>query len=405
MTSSSDEESGTRLRSWTHDTGGAEAGGAGRRTRFYSEYEPRFESLTDGFDRHVLDRSFPSDGHGGHDFIPLLRGFDVLLEDHPEILERDRAQVVEISRQARSDPRLQDMARQGQYEDQLLTLHTGLGEQLGPVYLECMLAGKAPRTYQLLSKYRPHGRVGGEGASCNPAKAHWADRSLRPYLQVADQLESYDFDDGDAHAGLDGSFPSGHTSEAYWQGLMLATFLPEVAAGILARTADAGHSRAVMGAHFPLDIIGGRIMGSYIAANRWSDREFRPLLLDARAELRSVLEAECGAPLAEVAKADQPYLSDGEARRWYRSLLTYGFPQIGDGGQRLEIPAEAPALLLGAHPSLDEQQRADVLRATAVDSGYPLDIRGEHGGWQRLDLMAAMTARVTVGADGAVQVH
>lgn len=400
MTGSAEAPRSASLRSWTHDTGAVSVAGEGRRTRFYSQYEPRFETLDGGFGDAVLTRRYSSDGHGGHHFIPLLEGFDELLGHHPAIFDRDRALVVEA--QAQADERRQEMARQGQYEDQLLTLHTGLGQRLGEIYLEAMLDGDLPKTYQLLSKYRPYGRVAGEGASCNPAKAHWAERSVRPYLTIADQLKVYDFAEGDAHAGRDGSFPSGHTSEAYWQGLTLATFLPELAAGILARTADSGHSRAVMGAHYPLDIIGGRMMGSYIAAGRWHDAGFRPLLDAARTELRGLLEERYGASLAEAAAEDVPYMPEKEARSWFRELLTYGFPRVGEGGRPLEVPVQASALLRTSHPDLDDAQRAEVLRLSALDSGYPLDKAGPYGGWQRLDLLAAMTSQVTVGPHGEV---
>lgn len=381
-----------RVMSWTHDVGQPQE----RRYRFYEEYEPRFDELDGGFTPEVMAHRYPSDGHGGHDFIPLLRGFDTLLDEHPEVFERDMQLVREINNNAHLDPVRRKMALEGQYEDQSLVVHTGLGKNLGPIYLEAMLDGRLPKTYQLLSKYRPNGRVAYEGASCNPAKAHWHRVSARPYIKAADSIDHHDVDGGDAHAGQDGSFPSGHTSEAYWQGLTLATLLPALAPGILARTADAGHSRIVMGAHYPLDVIGGRMMGTYIVANRWSDEQFRPLLRQAREELERVLEADTGAPLETVIAADEPYLGQAEAQAWYRECMTYGFTQIGEPGRPLSVPPEAPDLLLTAHPDLDRAQRAEVLRLTAIDSGFPLDIEGRYGGWQRLDLLAAMTASVVV---------
>lgn len=384
------------LRSWTHDVG--------RRTRFFDEFEPRFVELH-GFSEAELHRRYPSDGHGGHDFIPLLDGFDRLLADHPEILALDRQRAIEINNAAQAHPDRLRLALHGQYEDQVLILHEGLGATLGPLFLQAMLDGRLPRVYQLLSKYRPGGRVAWEGASCNPAKTHWAQHSRRPYLDATDEIAYVDVEGGDAHAGLDGSFPSGHTSEAYWQGMTLATLLPEFAHGILIRTAESGHSRILLGAHYPLDVIGGRMMGSYIAANRWHDAQFRPLLEAARAELMEVLEAAAGCPLAELASSGIPYPGFGGERFDHRAHLTYGFPQIGAAGAPLEIPAQAPDLLRTSHPSLTYAQRAEVLRLTALDSGYPLDKSGPFGGWQRLDLLSAMTTAVTVAPDGAVQLN
>lgn len=59
-------------------------------------------------------------------------------------------------------------------------------------------------------------------------------------------------------------------------------------------------------------------------------------------------------------------------------------------------------MLRFAHPELTDEQRAQVLQLTALDSGYPLDLSGEHGGWQRMNLQAALSAEVTVDEDGNV---
>lgn len=74
--------------------------------------------------------------------------------------------------------------------------------------------------------------------------------------------------------------------------------------------------------HYPLDVIGGRMIGQAAAARRWADEEFRTLLEEARAELHAVLEADCGGDLAGFIAGfiaeDAPYLSDEDARSWMR---------------------------------------------------------------------------------------
>ena len=58
------------------------------------------------------------------------------------------------------------------------------------------------------------------------------------------------------------SYPSGHTTTAYSWGVALADMIPELAPHIMARTSEAGNNRIVLGVHYPLDIMGGRIGGS-----------------------------------------------------------------------------------------------------------------------------------------------
>ncbi|MEK0245556.1 phosphatase PAP2 family protein [Bifidobacterium mongoliense] len=65
------------------------------------------------------------------------------------------------------------------------------------------------------------------------------------------------------------SFPSGHTMAFYASGLTLAAMVPELSTQIAARAAEGGNDRIVLGVHYPLDIIGGRIVGTASAAGVW----------------------------------------------------------------------------------------------------------------------------------------
>lgn len=69
------------------------------------------------------------------------------------------------------------------------------------------------------------------------------------------------------------------------------------------------------------------------------------------------------------------------------------------------VPQAAPVLLASAFPSLTWGQRAEVLRQTAFEAGYPLDDQSTRGSWQRINLARAMAASVTVGANGVVSVN
>ncbi|GAA3659126.1 lamin tail domain-containing protein [Microbacterium marinilacus] len=296
-----------------------------------------------------------------------------------------------------------------QYGDMALTMADGLGERLGAIYAEAWEAGELPKTRTLLSK--DGGRIG-YNSSTNPPKNYFD--YDRPYLalNVVDgalvhspeeggKLRLVDRAGGDAWASTSGAFPSGHTSQAYWQGTALATMLPELAPQILARTAEAGDNRIVMGAHWALDVIGGRMMGQAIVQLRWADPEFAALIEEAAVELRGVLEAGCGAALDDCIASDTPYLGTDEALAFYEEKLSYDFPLTGETGQDVVVPEGAESLLASSRPELTADQRRQVLALTAIDSGNPLD-EGEEESWQRLNLAAAMTAEIVVNDDGSV---
>uniref|UniRef100_A0AAU3H4T7 Phosphatase PAP2 family protein n=1 Tax=Streptomyces sp. NBC_01401 TaxID=2903854 RepID=A0AAU3H4T7_9ACTN len=292
-----------------------------------------------------------------------------------------------------------------------VTMADGLGSALGPLYSQAMKNGELPRTEALLSA-----RI----EKTPESSADWyqlaknAYSYKRPFVRMGftgDQglIEQWDSPGGyDGLAG-DGSFPSGHTSHGYAQGITLATLLPELAPQILARASEYGDNRIVLAFHYPTDIMGGRVVGAKTAQLRWSDPEFRTLLGQARDELESVLTQKCresgaGGTLTRCAGSGTPYLPTAEALKVYQQRMTYGYPHIGDEGLPPAVPDGAEDLLRTAHPKLTDSQRRAVLAATQIPSGSALDEQGEGGSWQRIDLAAAMAAKVAVHRDGTLTV-
>jgi LPXTG-motif cell wall-anchored protein len=349
-------------------------------------------SAAEPFTPEELAYNYPS--NASYDYIPILDQFDYLVAERPEVIAVNDASTVRINTTATTAE--SDRAIVDQYADMSLSMADGLGANLGAVYSAAMSAGELPKTQALVSK---SGGLVGYYSSTNPAKDYFD--YDRPYIRFAADLVYRDKPGGDAWASTSGAYPSGHTSQAYWQGTTLATLLPELAPQILARTSEAGNNRVVMAAHYPLDVMGGRMMGQHIVERRWSDPEFRVLFEEASAELRTVLEAGCGAALDVCIAADTAYLSDAEALAVYEQRMTYDFTQIASTGQTVTIPANAESLLLSSRPQLSDAQRRQVLELTAIDSGYPLD-EGASGSWQRLNLAAAMAVDVVVNADGSV---
>ena len=219
-----------------------------------------------------------------------------------------------------------------------------------------------------------------------------------------------------------GSFPSGHTTYAYSGGIGLATLLPELGPEIMTRASEAGNNRIVLGVHYSLDIMGGRIDGEVANTALWSDPTFRTdYLMPARQELTDYLTGQCRAHgqgdtleaciTAVGANGSNGYtnsFTDGivntkpvtdraSAIDAYTARMTYGFQPTGATGQPAVVPQGASNLLLTAFPELTDAQRTQVLAASEIDSGYPLDASSD--GYQRLNLARAYSANVTLSAD------
>lgn len=372
----------------------------------------------------------------------------------------------------------QYQASDGSGYDQSLTIADGLGERLGALYLEGRRTGKLPLTTKLLNNstgsvgnYVSTGklkakfsyprpflpadpkaeRVPGDSSSCRPSKVNasslkklrkgqpWADAegnlTISRVRGATDSTKRYTAKTVKLVAGYGssslcrgGSFPSGHTTDAYSTGIMLATMLPEVAPSILARTSEAANNRLVLGVHYPLDVVGGRINGQAAVTARWADKKFRNAkILPARKELVNYLEKACGAALRVCAASDTPYRNDpyagakvpggtsqavtsrSSALAVYTERLGYGFKLSGKA-RKASLPSKAENLLRTAFPTLSAAQRRSVLRQTETRSGHPLDTSKAHakgkapGSWQRLNLAAAMSAVVVLQAKGKVKV-
>jgi acid phosphatase (class A) len=85
------------------------------------------------------------------------------------------------------------------------------------------------------------------------------------------------------------SYPSGHTTFAYVNAILLAKMVPEDAAAIFRRAASYGENRVVVGAHFPTDIEAGRISGTVIDSVFLHEPRFLTDFRRARAEVRHAL--------------------------------------------------------------------------------------------------------------------
>ncbi|WP_308127853.1 phosphatase PAP2 family protein [Modestobacter italicus] len=202
----------------------------------------------------------------------------------------------------------------------------------------------------------------------------------------------------------DGGYVSGHTN-AYWlAALALAYAVPERFQEMVARAAELSDYRIVSGMHSPVDVIGGRILGTALAAAKLHEAASAQVKADARAQALAYFTARTGTTpdtLIEAAHTgEDPYADRAATRRATLRRFTYDLPTRGSTTVPMVVPKGAEALLETRLPYLTAEQRREVLRTTALPSGNPLLDGPEL--WGRLDLF---TAADGYGAlDGEVRV-
>ncbi|WP_281353466.1 phosphatase PAP2 family protein [Phytoactinopolyspora mesophila] len=191
----------------------------------------------------------------------------------------------------------------------------------------------------------------------------------------------------------DGGYPSGHTNAAYLAALALGYAIPERFQELLARACDTSHSRIESGMHSPVDVVGGRILATALAAAVLHDPEYAELKAAARQQALEYFEAKTDATpdtlyaYAHSAGPNTDRYADHESNReLFTPRLTYTMPRRG-GDAELTVPKGAETLLETRLPYLDADQRRAVLQTTALPAGYALLDGPEE--WGRLNLFAA----------------
>ncbi|MEU3338631.1 phosphatase PAP2 family protein [Streptomyces sp. NPDC006668] len=189
----------------------------------------------------------------------------------------------------------------------------------------------------------------------------------------------------------DGGFPSGHTNAFHLAGLAYAYAVPERFQELVTRSLELSHTRIVAGMHSTVDVIGGRIMATALAAATLADPANASLKAAARAQALAYFTQKTGTNADTLfayahSDASDPYADRDANACAVAPRLTYVLTRRGRNVP-LTVPKGAEVLLETRLPYLDADQRREVLRTTALPSGYVLLDGFEQ--WGRLNLFAA----------------
>ncbi|KTT32086.1 hypothetical protein SB18R_21090 [Pseudomonas oryzihabitans] len=315
--------------------------------------------------------------------LQLLEGFRTL---PASLLAASTATVARINHQA--SPALQDRALLD--ADGIAFLYftaDALGPRLGQAFLDAYERGELGKAAALIKASE---------VSTAPAKKYfdYPRPFLRPEKPVTLVMDRVVVGDGQAYTAAAGAFPSGHSTVGYTDTLLLAAMLPERAPALLARGAGYGYSRQVLGVHYPLDVIGGRMIARYNVAHYLADPAYRRLFDEAREQLRSALTKACGVALAQCAAgtaAEQDPWNSPAAFAFNHYTLTYGLPATGSATQPVQVPEKAPVLAQALAPTLDATTARK--RLAEPHGVAELGLDPPPAQWQRLDLLDAIHQR------------
>jgi acid phosphatase (class A) len=85
----------------------------------------------------------------------------------------------------------------------------------------------------------------------------------------------------------DSAYPSGHSTRATLDALVLAQLSPGNAAAISRRGMQVGDDRVIAGVHYPSDVLAGRKLAQAIFDRMMQEKDFRDELKAAQAEVKA----------------------------------------------------------------------------------------------------------------------
>lgn len=206
------------------------------------------------------------------------------------------------------------------------------------------------------------------------------------------------------------AYPSGHTTYGFMGSVVLAMMVPERYQQMVARGSEYGNDRILVGAHYAMDVLGGRTLSLYDLAHLLANdpiytgrslknapaiKDYQAAVRAARADVRTLLEAACGNTVAVCAGEDIGRFSNPAANEAaYAATQTYNLPVVypRNAGKLEDVATLAPEagyLLTTAFPALTLEQADRILTETEGPGGGFLDDGSAFGVYSRLNLYAA----------------
>ena len=222
------------------------------------------------------------------------------------------------------------------------------------------------------------------------------------------------------------SFPSGHTTYGYTGALILAILVPARYQQMIARAAEYGNDRILVGAHYAMDVLGGRTLAIYDMAHLLANdpayvgrtlrgapalMDFQAALKAARIDMTVTLQAACGKRIKECSGEDTGRLSNPAANdAFYSDTQTYNLPVVypKNAGSLEDIGKLAPEagyLLTVAFPSLSLKQADEILTQTEGPGGGFLDNGSPFGVYSRLNLYTAAARAAALVSGQSSKTH
>ncbi len=186
--------------------------------------------------------------------------------------------------------------------------------------------------------------------------------------------------------------------------------MPERYEQMIARGAEYGNDRVIVGAHYAMDVIGGRTLALYDMAHLLANdpayvnrsipkitpiADFHDAVKQGRKLLASTLETGCGNTVKICSKEDTGRFSNTAGNdTLYAATLNYDLPVVysktaGAFEDIGKVAPEAGYLLTVAFPWLTLAQADRILTETEGPGGGFLDDGSAFGVYSRLNLIAA----------------